>query len=380
MNRCRSATTSLLLLCVWASTSVGQYRPLPHVAERRPRLRGTILDFTGNRDLRNRLFCASLAEYRDLYVYLPPGYSRERIYPFLIWLHGFSTDERVFACHLAPIMDELIASGRIPPLVAVAPDGSVRSRLLFVGAGSWYVNSQHGRYADYVRKDVVEFMERNFSITRQRYGRALAGFSMGGFGAFSLGMENPDLFGIIAGISPCLNLRYIGLQGRYLDEYQPGQWRLRSSFNPFEVVGSYYCGLLKIRTWQLYAALADNACEATKLAAKHNPLELLTRDEVQRARQRYYIAYGEQDEMNIDAQVQSFIEVANKHGIELDVRVYRRGRHSIAFMVEAFPELMVWLGAQFQRDQAPAAGQLADGSAGTVPRRTAGCPDRPGPR
>jgi len=325
-------------------------------------LHGALLDFTGNRDWRNRIFCPSLGQYRDLYVYLPPGYCSDRTYPLLIWLHGFSTDERVFACHIVPIIDDLIASGRIPPLIAAGPDGSVSSsRFSLVRAGSWYVNSRRGRYADYIRNDILQFLQRNFSVSQRRYGRAIGGFSMGGFGAFSLGMENPELFGIVAGISPCVNVRYVGPHGGYMDDYQPGRWRLRSRFDPFEVVGSYYGGLLKIRAWQLYAAVAGDACEAAKLAAKHNPLELLARDDVQRAAQRYYIAYGKRDEMNIDAQVESFLEAARKHGIEVDVRVYPRGGHSIAFMVNAFPELMLWLANQFQLEPDAAAASAPAG-------------------
>ncbi|HID23620.1 MAG TPA: hypothetical protein EYP14_14655, partial [Planctomycetaceae bacterium] len=189
MDLYRLGITSALLVFISTAVCFGQYRPLPGATERPRRMHGTILDFTGNRHPRNRLFCPSLGRYRDVYVYLPPGYTPEHTYPLLIWLHGFSTDERVFACHLVPIVDELIATGRIPPLIAVGPDGSVRSRFPLVRAGSWYVNSRHGRFGDYICKDIVEFVERNFSVAAHPAARAVAGFSMGGFGAFCLGME-----------------------------------------------------------------------------------------------------------------------------------------------------------------------------------------------
>ena len=44
-------------------------------------LHGTLVDFTRNSGCDHRMYAPSLCEYRDMYVYLPPGYDRSRQYP-----------------------------------------------------------------------------------------------------------------------------------------------------------------------------------------------------------------------------------------------------------------------------------------------------------
>ena len=66
---------------------------------------------------------------RDLYVYLPPGYSEtSRVYPVLLALVGFGgTGAQLF--NVDPLgedlkrrLDRLISTGKCPPVVIAAPD------------------------------------------------------------------------------------------------------------------------------------------------------------------------------------------------------------------------------------------------------------------
>jgi S-formylglutathione hydrolase FrmB len=309
------------------------------------RLSGTLVDFTQNGRCDRRIYSTALCECRDLYVYLPPGYDPKGSYPLLIWFHSYTTDEREFSEHVVPVIDRAIAAGELPPLVIAAPDGSLHGDHHFVALGSWFVNSSRGRFEDYVIEDVLGFMEKNYAVCRDRSGRALAGFSMGGHAAFNLGMKHRDKFKVVAGVSPALNLRYGGCNCRYMTDFDPNCDYVRADYNPHEVVGRFYCGTVNVRAWELLGPVFGNRCEAPARLSQENPLEHLTRLPIRAGDLDMYIAYGKSDEMNIDAQVESFLYEAAKHGIQPTVKSDPRGVHAIPYMVGELPGLCAWLKA-----------------------------------
>jgi S-formylglutathione hydrolase FrmB len=305
------------------------------------RLCGTLLDFTKNSGHDRRIYSAALCECRDLYVYLPPGYDPSRSYALLIWLHSYTMDEREFAIDVAPSIDQAIACGLLPPLIVAAPDGSLTGSPRYAPLGSWYVNSRRGRFADYIVQDVLGFMEQDFAVCPDRGARAIVGFSMGGFGAYSLALKNPDKFKLVAGIAPALNLRYISCTGDYFADFDPNCWCLRDNFDAHDVVGRFYGGLFKTRAWMVVGPVWGKGPCAVARASADNPIELL--DRVAPGQQEYFAAYGRADELNIDAQVESFVHVASQRGIHVEARSYLCGNHSIPFMLAALPEFFAWL-------------------------------------
>ena len=54
------------------------------------RLKGRLVDNTGNHGKDHRIWSRSLHQWRDLYVYLPPGYDPCERYPIVIYLHPFA--------------------------------------------------------------------------------------------------------------------------------------------------------------------------------------------------------------------------------------------------------------------------------------------------
>lgn len=314
-------------------------------------LRGTLLDFTHNSACDRRIYSAALCERRDVYVYLPPGYDPKGSYPLVIWLHSYTDDECEFAKYVVPVLDREIARGTLRPLVAVGPDGSLGGSHHYMSRGSWFVNSGRGRFADYVVEDVVGFMEQNFAVTKDRAGRALIGFSMGGFGAYSLGLKNRDKFNLVGGISPALNLRYVGARGNYRTDFDPERWSLREDFGTLEVIGSFYGGLLKVRPLFLIRPVWGRGPAAARDVSVDNPIELLERLDVQSGEQEYYVGYGKADELNLDAQIESFLHVASQRGISVQTRVYPCGHHTRPFMVSALPDLLKWLEAHLSNSE-----------------------------
>lgn len=143
---------------------------------------------------------------REVLVYLPPSYQRDpdRRFPVLYLLHGFTSlpsewlDGSYPGLSLQTVMDSLIGEDSLPDFLVVMPDAS--SRL----GGGFYTNSPvTGGWADFIVRDLVEHVDRQYRTEPDRAHRALAGHSMGGFGALALGFQYPERFGLLYAMSPC---------------------------------------------------------------------------------------------------------------------------------------------------------------------------------
>jgi enterochelin esterase-like enzyme len=126
----------------------------------------------------------------SFYVYLPPGYaSTERRYPVLYLLHGNSQPATAFLdIGLQRELDGLIARHAIPPLIAVMIQGGP-------GSNNWRdIAGMH--YESYVL-EVQELIDRTLPTIAARDARAIAGDSMGGYGAMNVALGNPFRFGVV---------------------------------------------------------------------------------------------------------------------------------------------------------------------------------------
>src|SRR5258708_1496785 len=100
------------------------------------------------------------------------------------------------------------------------------------GGYSYYTNSaEHpeNRYEDYIVNDLISDVESKFPVAPGRPNRAIAGVSMGGFGAVKLGLRHPQLFAFAGGISPAIDV-----PSRPFSIKRLQQWRYhRSIFGPW---------------------------------------------------------------------------------------------------------------------------------------------------
>jgi enterochelin esterase-like enzyme len=86
------------------------------------------------------------------------------------------------------------------------------NEMIFVGVngnnklrGSFFVNSPViGNWEDYIIKDVIGYIDSNYRTIPNSASRGIAGFSMGGFGAFNLSFKHPDIFSVVYCLSPGL--------------------------------------------------------------------------------------------------------------------------------------------------------------------------------
>lgn len=132
-------------------------------------------------------------------IVLPADYysSPGKRYPVLYLLHGSPGDPcDYFNSSLFP---QFNAVKNTSGMITVIPDG---------GARSWYSNwrdqsTQAGaqNWENFEIDQVIPFIDANLRTVADRQHRAIAGISMGGFGALHLAQLHPDLFGQVASLS-----------------------------------------------------------------------------------------------------------------------------------------------------------------------------------
>jgi putative tributyrin esterase len=138
---------------------------------------------------------AALDRHVRALVYLPPGYaaSTER-YPVVYLLHGTpGTPDGIVDLGLRDALDEGAASGRIRRLIVVIPSGGDRRDSDTEWADS--IVDPGERWGSFVAHDLVSAIDARYRTLARRSDRAVAGLSMGGFGALNLALRHRNTFG-----------------------------------------------------------------------------------------------------------------------------------------------------------------------------------------
>lgn len=142
-------------------------------------------------------------------VYTPPGYDPKRKggYPVLYLLHGYSdTEEGWTRTGQADLMmDRMLAEGRIVPMIVVMPRGYGDFDVVSHGRAATADRALDQRNVELFDRTLIEevmpAIEREYNVTPGRENRAVAGLSMGGQEALTLGMKHPDLFAWVGTMS-----------------------------------------------------------------------------------------------------------------------------------------------------------------------------------
>ena len=149
---------------------------------------------------------------RDVLVYLPPAYlaSPTRRFPVVYLLHGFNGTSTIWrdgfyqGFSVKPSLDRLIGEGTVRDMILVMPDG----RNCF--GGTYFINSTvTGNWADFITRELIEYIDATYRTLPSRESRGIAGQSMGGYSALYLAMMHPDLFSSVYALSACC-LDFVG--------------------------------------------------------------------------------------------------------------------------------------------------------------------------
>jgi len=163
---------------------------------------------------------------KSVVVYLPGGYDAgTKRYPVFYYLHGLGGDETNWTQvgHLDEAADAIGLQA-----IVVMPDGDDSffidspatidyDKCIADGSGLFFPDRPHhatcvkkNDYETYITKDLIGWADKTYRTVATRDARAIAGLSMGGYGALMLGMRHPDLFAASASHSGVDALLYKG--------------------------------------------------------------------------------------------------------------------------------------------------------------------------
>ena len=150
-------------------------------------------------------------------VILPTDYdiSATTRYPILYLLHGLTGhySDWVARTNVA----DYAADYR---MIIIMPEGN----------DGWYTDSASvtsDKYESYILKELIPDVEQRYRTIEARYGRSIAGLSMGGYGAIKFGLKSPATFIFAASMSGAFGVT------RLTDKDVPDSWReSMKSFGP----------------------------------------------------------------------------------------------------------------------------------------------------
>jgi enterochelin esterase-like enzyme len=145
---------------------------------------------------------------RRMQVYTPPGYSPHKKYPVLFLLHGIGGDETEWQRFAPPsvIIDNLLADGKVVPMIVVMPNGRAQKNDRAEG-DIFEAAPAFAAFENDLLFDVIPAIEFHYSVLTNRGDRALAGLSMGGGQSLDFGLAHLDTFAWIGAFSPAPNTK-----------------------------------------------------------------------------------------------------------------------------------------------------------------------------
>jgi enterochelin esterase-like enzyme len=169
---------------------------------------------------------------REYYVYTPPGYdaTAKKKYPTLYLLHGFSDDASAWtgAGCANVILDNLIAQGKAKPMIVVMPLGYGTMEVLSLkqGRNDDLRKRSAEKFRDALLQEVLPRTEKEYRVVAEPASRAIAGLSMGGTEALTVGLHALDRFAWVGGFSSGLMNVDFPKEFANLDEKANKQLRL----------------------------------------------------------------------------------------------------------------------------------------------------------
>jgi putative tributyrin esterase len=278
---------------------------------------------------------------KSVVVYLPRGYDSQtaRRWPVFYYLHGLGGNETNWVQNgkLDATADQLGLAA-----IVVMPDGDdgfyVDSsfpidyeRCMKDGAGLFMPGQQPPdttcvrtrSYETYIAKDLVGWVDGRYRTIASRDGRAIAGLSMGGFGAMHLGLRHPGLFAAAASHSGAIGLLFRGPR-----PFAPGKSEVLTDVSGWgKAVGP-------IGVWIQNVLSSDIAAWKA-----HDVVELAGKDPGKVA---LYLDCGTEDEFALQDNLQYVHEALTAKGIKHEYYL-GPGKHDFAFWSERVPKSLAFL-------------------------------------
>jgi S-formylglutathione hydrolase FrmB len=275
-------------------------------------------------------------------VYLPRGYDAQpaRRWPVFYYLHGLGGNENNWTKNgeLDAAADQLGLAA-----IVVMPDGDDGfyidspfkidyDQCMKDGAGLFIPAQQpHDatcvrarNYETYIAKDLVGWADGHYRTITSRDGRAIAGLSMGGFGAMELALRHPDEFSAAASHSGAIALLYKGPR-----PFAPGKAELLTD------VSSWGKGGGAIVEWIHNVFGSDIASWKA-----HDVVELAS--QMPSGKVALYIDCGTEDDFALQDNAQYVHEALTSKHVEHEFFI-GPGKHDFAFWKARVPKSLAFL-------------------------------------
>lgn len=256
-----------------------------------------------SRVLYNNIHSDVLDKQMAFSIYLPNAYDADMKFPVLYFLHGRSGNEGIMdELGIKYVMDELIASGQITPMIIVCPRMDNSRGLNTSDAPCQKVSNgmkiDTGRYEDYFIQEVVPYIDRHFKTLPRREHRFIGGASAGGYASVYYGLQYPELFSRIGGHMPAIETE--------LDESDIAYYGDEDSFH------------------------------------KCNPLEFDRFEELHQE-QEWYLDAGDKDEGGFNNAVESLSRNLKAHGISVEHHIFP-GHHNLQYIKDNIRKYLIFYG------------------------------------
>jgi enterochelin esterase-like enzyme len=146
------------------------------------------------------------------FVYTPPGYDEKakKPYPVLYLLHGWSDSDAGWSAvgRANLIFDNLLAQGKIKPMVVVMPLGYGDISFIHthdVWEDPTAIDHNTDLFSKALLTEVLPRVESEYRVSKDRNDRAIAGLSMGGLESLQIGLTHTGLFAWIGGFSSAVH-------------------------------------------------------------------------------------------------------------------------------------------------------------------------------
>lgn len=134
---------------------------------------------------------------RRMHIYTPPGYEADnKKYPVFYLLHGaMDTDDAWTSVGRAGfILDNLLADGKIKPIIVVMPAGHQPGQPAIPAPPQPGAPPVVNPFTNEFMTDIIPYVEKNYRSINDREHRAIAGLSMGGFQTLDIAFLHLDKF------------------------------------------------------------------------------------------------------------------------------------------------------------------------------------------
>jgi S-formylglutathione hydrolase FrmB len=253
-------------------------------------------------------------------VELPPGYDANnaqhslRSYPVLYFLHGLGENEQtLFNSGGWNLIEDLRQQSKIVDFLIVVPDGR----------RSFFINSADGsvRYSDFFIGEFMPYIEKKYRIRSERANRAIAGISMGGYGALRFALAHPDLFSSVSAQSAAL----ITESPENLSVAERAGTSLSS------LLGPSFGQPIGVQHWK-----------------ENSPFELARKNQAGLRKLAIYINCGQEDDLGFDKGAVALHQELQTEGIPHEYHLYP-GDHSINYFLTHLGETLDFHSRAFGR-------------------------------